>query len=42
MGATIPVGRLGDPDDIAAAAVFFASPAAEWTTGQTLVVSGGP
>ena len=42
MGATIPAGRLGDPDDIAAAAVFFASPAAEWTTGQTLAVSGGP
>jgi 7-alpha-hydroxysteroid dehydrogenase len=42
MGATIPMGRLGDPDDIAAAAVFFASPAAQWTTGQTLVVSGGP
>ncbi len=42
MGATIPAGRLGHPDDIAAAAVFFASPAAEWTTGQTLAVSGGP
>ncbi len=39
---TIPLGRLGAPDDVAAAAVFFASPAAEWTTGQCLSVAGGP
>jgi 2-deoxy-D-gluconate 3-dehydrogenase len=41
MGKGIPAGRTGTPDDIAAAAVFLAAPASEWTTGQTLVVSGG-
>jgi 7-alpha-hydroxysteroid dehydrogenase len=39
---SIPVGRIGTPEDIAAAAIFFASPAAEWTTGQWLAVAGGP
>lgn len=38
---TIPLGRTGTPDDCAAAAVFFASPAAEWITGQFLDVAGG-
>jgi 7-alpha-hydroxysteroid dehydrogenase len=38
----IPLGRMGTPEDTAAAAVFFASPAAEWTTGQCLTVAGGP
>jgi NAD(P)-dependent dehydrogenase (short-subunit alcohol dehydrogenase family) len=38
---TIPLGRLGVPDDIAAAAVFLASPAAGWITGQNLLVAGG-
>jgi NAD(P)-dependent dehydrogenase (short-subunit alcohol dehydrogenase family) len=42
FNATIPLGRIGNPDDIAAAAVFFASPAAEWTTGQCVSVAGGP
>ena len=37
----IPLGRTGTPEDCAAAAVFFASPAAEWTTGQFIDVSGG-
>ena len=36
-----PLGRTGYPEDVAAAAVFFASPAAEWTTGQFLDVAGG-
>jgi NAD(P)-dependent dehydrogenase (short-subunit alcohol dehydrogenase family) len=42
FGAQIPLGRTGTPEDIAAAAVFFASPAAAWTTGQFLDVAGGP
>jgi len=33
--------RLGDPDDIAGVAVFLASPAGAWTTGQTLIIDGG-
>jgi NAD(P)-dependent dehydrogenase (short-subunit alcohol dehydrogenase family) len=39
--AHIPMGRLGLPDDIATAALFLASDAASWITGQTLVVDGG-
>ncbi len=42
FAASIPLGRVGNPDDTAAAAVFFASPAAEWTTGQCITVAGGP
>jgi 2-hydroxycyclohexanecarboxyl-CoA dehydrogenase len=37
----IPLGRLGQPDDIAAAVAFFASDEAGFITGQTLSVSGG-
>ncbi len=37
----IPLGRTGTPEDCAAAAVFFASPAAEWITGQFIDVAGG-
>ena len=37
----IPSGRLGQPDDIAGAAVFLASDDAAWVTGSTLVVDGG-
>ncbi|MCU1226352.1 MAG: Enoyl-[acyl-carrier-protein] reductase [Edaphobacter sp.] len=39
--ATTPLGRIGQPGDIATAAVFFASDEAGWVTGQTLVLSGG-
>ncbi|MEQ8692071.1 MAG: SDR family oxidoreductase [Pseudomonadales bacterium] len=38
---TIPLGRTGTPEDCAAAAVFFASPAAAWITGQYIDVAGG-
>ncbi len=37
----LPMRRIGEPDDIAGAAVYLASPAARWTTGQTIVVDGG-
>lgn len=36
-----PLGRLGTANDIAAAVLFFVSPAAEWVTGAKLVVDGG-
>jgi NAD(P)-dependent dehydrogenase (short-subunit alcohol dehydrogenase family) len=36
-----PAGRLGEPEDIAGALVFLASPAARFVTGQTLYVDGG-
>jgi NAD(P)-dependent dehydrogenase (short-subunit alcohol dehydrogenase family) len=39
--ARYPLGRLGEPDDISAAAAFLASSDASWITGQTLVVDGG-
>lgn len=37
----IPIGRVGEPDDIADVAVFLASHAARYMTGQTIVVDGG-
>ena len=37
----VPAGRPGDPDELAAAVVFLASPAAAYITGTTLVVDGG-
>lgn len=39
--ADIPLGRLGDPDDIAQAVLYLASPAAGYVTGVTLHVNGG-
>jgi 3-oxoacyl-[acyl-carrier protein] reductase len=36
-----PLGRIGQPDDIAPAVVFFASDDSKWITGETLYVSGG-
>ena len=41
MNARIPVGRKGDPEQLAAALVFLASPASGYVTGQTLPVDGG-
>ncbi len=39
--ARIPLGRQGEPDDIATATLFLASPASSYITGQTLIVDGG-
>jgi NAD(P)-dependent dehydrogenase (short-subunit alcohol dehydrogenase family) len=39
--AMIPLGRTGTPDDVAAAVVYLASPAAAMVTGTSLVVDGG-
>ena len=39
--ATTPLGRIGEPDEIAGAAVYLASPASAFMTGQTIVVDGG-
>jgi NAD(P)-dependent dehydrogenase (short-subunit alcohol dehydrogenase family) len=39
--STTPLRRLGEPDDIAGAAVFLASKAGAWMTGQKVVVDGG-
>lgn len=39
--ATTPLRRIGEPEDIAGAAVFLASPASRWMTGQVIVIDGG-
>ena len=39
--STIPLGRTGTPDDIAAAVAYLASDAASWVTGQLVLVAGG-
>src|SRR5437660_1824782 len=41
VAAMVPLKRLGMPDDIAPAAVFLASDAASWVTGEVLVADGG-
>ena len=39
--AQTPLGRIGQPEDIAPAVAFLASPDAAWITGETLLVAGG-
>jgi NAD(P)-dependent dehydrogenase (short-subunit alcohol dehydrogenase family) len=39
--ARTPLGRIGEPDEIAGCALYLASPAASFMTGQTLVIDGG-
>lgn len=41
LAKTIPVGRIGRPDDVGALAVFLASDEAAWLTGQTIGLNGG-
>ncbi len=41
VAANIPLGRIGEPDDIGTVALFLVSSASAWMTGQTLVVDGG-
>jgi 3-oxoacyl-[acyl-carrier protein] reductase len=41
LAAQIPLGRLGQAEDIAAAVCFLAGPGAAWITGETLNVNGG-
>jgi 3-oxoacyl-[acyl-carrier protein] reductase len=41
LAAQIPLGRLGEPADIAEAVCFLAGPGAAWITGETLNVNGG-
>jgi 3-oxoacyl-[acyl-carrier protein] reductase len=41
LTSTIPLGRIGEPDDVAAAVDFLCGPGGSYVTGQTLVVDGG-
>jgi 3-oxoacyl-[acyl-carrier protein] reductase len=41
MTRSFPLGRIGEPDDVAAAAAYLASDASSWITGVTLDISGG-
>ena len=41
LEAQTPLGRIGQPDDIAPIAVFLASGDSGWLTGETLLASGG-
>ena len=41
VAATYPLGRLGTPEDVAAAVAFLCSPDAAWITGQVLTLDGG-
>ena len=41
VAAGYPLGRLGEPDDIAAAVAYLASSDASWVTGQVITLDGG-
>ena len=41
IGATLPMGRVGKPDDIARVAIFLASDDSAWLTGERITASGG-
>ena len=41
MGVSMPMGRIGQPEDIARVALFLASDASGWLTGERISASGG-
>jgi NAD(P)-dependent dehydrogenase (short-subunit alcohol dehydrogenase family) len=41
VGRTVPLGRLAEPEEVGACAVFLASPMASYVSGATLAVHGG-
>lgn len=41
MLASTPINRLGEPQDMANAAIFLCAPASSWISGQILTISGG-
>ena len=41
IGATVPLGRLADPEEVGACAAFLSSPLASYVSGATLLVHGG-
>ncbi|MCU1485148.1 MAG: dehydrogenase, short-chain alcohol dehydrogenase like [Actinomycetia bacterium] len=41
IARSVPLGRIGAPEDIAGAAIYLASPAAAWVTGTILTLDGG-
>jgi 3-oxoacyl-[acyl-carrier protein] reductase len=41
MGMVMPMGRMGQPDDIARVALFLASDQSSWLTGERISASGG-
>jgi NAD(P)-dependent dehydrogenase (short-subunit alcohol dehydrogenase family) len=41
LAKSVPVGRLGTPEDVAAAVIWLASPEGAWVTGQTIGLDGG-
>ena len=41
VGLAVPLGRMGNPDDVAGAAVFLASAESAYITAQTINVDGG-
>lgn len=41
LAAGLPLGRIGEPEDVARAVLWLASDAAQWVTGADLLVDGG-
>jgi NAD(P)-dependent dehydrogenase (short-subunit alcohol dehydrogenase family) len=41
VGASIPRGRIGSPEDAAGTAIYLCSRASAWITGETIVLDGG-